>query len=376
MTSVHYKRLFSLRIGHNYYQDGQARGIHLVPSPDTVALLKRGRMLFRQSAGVYVVLYRADGSVPLVDLGFEARFRFLLVVNNPAELLNISNLDESGGPAYQSGNRLYFTNSPGSASTSPDSPEEITHKLVSAVFPDLFTYTFEVTGNPAQVQLQVLDESGTPVSAGNDALGNPLPVSLPVNRNDNNQYTQSIDIRRKVKGLYTFRVRDAGGSTILQDTPVIIDGNLAGSTFLGAVDIRYESPSNHLYGSQEHYQVTLIRKETRWKYFVVNKNNKIDLSAVDLQVQDTSSGGGTPYSSYTFNRVGNEPNADVRINGKDTVIFQSTATIPFYELPKRNLELRSTPGNQQIILNLPNPSQQGVSKEEAGNTISEIYVFV
>jgi len=46
--NISYHRLFNLKISHDYYKDGLAKGVHLMPTKDTVEQLKNGRMLLKK----------------------------------------------------------------------------------------------------------------------------------------------------------------------------------------------------------------------------------------------------------------------------------------------------------------------------------------
>jgi hypothetical protein len=140
------------------------------------------------------------------------------------------------------------------------------------------------------------------------------------------------------------------------------------------VDITYDSTTNLLYADTEEYELQFSRKETIWKYFIVNKNKKIQFSIENLSISDL---GSPDYGSTNFTREGAEPHDTVQINGLDTVIFKSDDPIPFYEIPKTSIQLEKDPGNTVLIANLPNPSHRGVAKDQGGGSVeSEIYVFI
>ncbi len=376
--NIIYQRLFNLGIGHDYYTDQRAKGVTLLPTPATATSLVNGKMLFKKVNNGIVVLYRAldDGITPMIDLGGDAKFTFYLSADYKNEFLNITDLDESVSRRYESSNIVYFTNDPANASTDAGSPETITHRVIDSLESQLFTYLFSLPAGPPEVLIRVTNAPGSLVSVGKSTDGTPLPTTLTLSKSEEDLYSQQIDLRNQPTGLYTITIRDIADANTLREELVYADSELASRDVLGIVDIVYETATDHLYGATEEYLLQFSRKETVWKYFVVDKNGKIDLVANDLLVTDTGAGGGDPYDTYVFNREGDEPHADIRVNNLDTIIFRSTAPIPFYEEPKLNLELRRNPGNLQVIANLPNPSHSGVTKDDSGSPASEIYVFI
>ncbi|WP_332912545.1 hypothetical protein [Algoriphagus boritolerans] len=100
------------------------------------------------------------------------------------------------------------------------------------------------------------------------------------------------------------------------------------------------------------------------------------MAAAQLSILDKGNPPDSPYATYNFQQVGTAPNAEVKINNAETVIFKSQVPIPFFESPKLNLELRRKPGNRVLFGNLPNPSRTGAIKINPGEEISEIYVFI
>ena len=69
-------------------------------------------------------------------------------------------------------------------------------------------------------------------------------------------------------------------------------------------------------------------------------------------------------------------NYDTLVQNTPALVFHSESSIPFYEIPKTNIQLRRTSDNQTIVKNLPNPSHIGVRKRITGVPESEIYVYI
>lgn len=380
MITINYNRLFNLRLAHNYYEGGKGRGIVLEPTRDTLAKLGGGNMLFKRLPYGITVLYRAlaDEVTPMVAFDSDTTFTFSLKVENKAEFLNITNLDEPSPSTtkYRSGNLLYFSNDPASASIDPESPEVITHQLLDSLRNKLFTYNFKVSGSPDKVLLGMQNSDEEFVSIGKAIDGTPLPDKVEVARKDDGNYARSIDLRNHRPGKYTIIIRDETDSSTLQEEEVYLDDELATLDILGIVDIKYDQATNHLYGDTEEYTLQFVRKETVWKYFIVNKNQKVSVSIDDLIINDTTNGttgysDPTVYSGITFTKEG-----ETEINGVETVTFKSDTAIPFYEIPNAFIKLVDDSDDSVLLDHLPNPSHSGVVKDRGGTLESEIYVFI
>ena len=389
-VSILYTRLFNLSVFHDYYEDGIAKYFKLQPTIETAEFLRGGRMLFKSIPKGCTVLYRTleDEITAFVNRGPDARLKFQLSFKNLNEFLNISNLDESVSKKYKSGNFIYLKNDPASASDNPDTPEDLSYELLDFLEGRLFTYTFTVNpplALPGEVSFTVTDEDGNPVSVGKEVNGDPFSTTLTVLINEDSTYSQQIDLRDKPKGKYTITLRNASNNALISDTAFYADESLSGKKILGLVDIEFNNAPNRMYQSTWEYALRLSRKSSIWKYYIVDKTQKIaDLDNYDLSIVDQRTEIDAPYApGYSFVREGSEPHAVIKVSGFDTVIFKSDALlpIPYFEAPLPKMQLRKIPNNpgdseQVIIQNLPNPRHNGVIKEESGVLESEIYVFI
>jgi len=382
MVSINYNRLFNLRISHDYFENGKAGGLNLHPTRATRSILRGGNMLFKTIPLGITVLYRAqdDEVTPFVELSADLKLTFVLRVENKAEFLNISDLDESPSKKYRSSNILHFSNDPSSASIDADSPEPVTHELLDSLRNALFTYAFTLETPPSEVLLRVRNSGGDLVSVGKTAEGAPLPTTLTLELNDDGSYSQQVDLRAQPAGTYSVTIRNSGDTDTLKEEKIYVSDELASRDILGVVDILYESATGHLYGDTEQYDLRFNRKESIWKYFIVNKNQTAELSDDPLSLPDleiVDNGNGSPvYTTATFNREGDAPHANIKVNGLDTVIFKSVDPIPFFEVPKAEVQLKTSSDDTVLIEHLPNPSHSGAVKELGGELESEIYVFI
>lgn len=375
MVSINYTRLFNLKLQHSYYDNDLARGLYLRPTRRTLRLLSGANMLFKSIQNGIVILYRLGESEtsPLVTLPSDQQFTFLLLADNRAEFQNITQLDVASDDKFSSTSVLHFINDPNNATDEADSPEELVHTLIDAVESSLFTHTILLDTPPDDILLRITGPDGNTVPAGKNIDGTPFPDPLPIAKGDDDIFTQQIDLRQRLPGLYTFTIRNAADDDTLREDQFYIDDELMSQKLLGIVDIKYTDATDHLYGETEEYTLSFSRKETVWAYYVVNKNGYVVFDDHDLEISDP---GSANYPAVTFNREGNEPHADIEINGFETVVFKSDVPIPFKDKPKPNIQLLRNPGGTVLVKHLPNPSHSGVVKEQNGQLESEIYVFI
>ena len=107
-----YKILFAIDLQNEYYSDGKCNDISLVPSAETVLLLKNRQMLYKMAGNKLVALVKvkdssvgADAGKPFVPLNSNEKFIFFLQLEKPV-FTTITNIDFD----LFSGQRFYFSN--------------------------------------------------------------------------------------------------------------------------------------------------------------------------------------------------------------------------------------------------------------------------
>lgn len=375
--NIIYSRLFEVSVLHDYFKEGLARDIKLIPTRETQDLLRKGRMLWRETPQGIVVLYRAelDLTSPEVALATPIDFFFFIESRNPPQFFAVTQLSE-GPRTYQAGDFLAFQNSPANASTDAETPEKVELEIWDGARSKTFLTRVTLNPKPTKVLFQVKDARGTKISSGQDVTGAALPLDLELTPDDEGEFLISLDIKGKPEGNYSLTLRNAADTQDLWKKEYFLTQDPAVKSALGVMKISYRQVPNHLYGSKEYYAINFKRKATKWTYIIVSQNKKIDLGSAQLSILDKGNPPGSPYATYNFQQVGSAPNADLKVNNAETVIFKSQVPIPFFESPKLNLELRRKPGNRVLFGSLPNPSRTGAIKVSPGEEISEIYVFI
>jgi hypothetical protein len=334
-------------------------------------------MLLRETPGGMVVLYRAkqDLVTPEVALNPPLDLYFLIQSTNPTQFFAVTELSK-GSRTYQSGDFLAFENVPADASVDPQNPEKIELDIWDGARTKTFISRVKLNPDPTKVILQVRNSEGEKIPSGLDDTGAPLPTDLELTPDDKGEFLLKVDLKGKQEGGYTLTLRNEADTADLWEKRYFLTQDPKINSGLGVLKISYRSAPDQLYGPREYYAIDLKRKATKWTYIIVSQNKKIDLASAQLSIRDKGNPTDSPYATYNFQQIGDAPNADIKINNSETVIFKSQAPIPFFENPKLNLELRRKPGNRVLFANLPNPSRSGAIKVSPGEEISEIYVFI
>jgi hypothetical protein len=107
-----YKILFAIDLQHEYYANGKCTDISIMPSAETMLLLKNRQMLYKMVGNKFVVLVKVNDSSagvntdkPFVDLGTDEKFVFFLQLEKPV-FTTITNIDFN----LFASRRFYFSN--------------------------------------------------------------------------------------------------------------------------------------------------------------------------------------------------------------------------------------------------------------------------
>ncbi|SIO07770.1 hypothetical protein [Algoriphagus halophilus] len=373
--SIIYSRLGEVALRHEYFKDGVARDLVLWPSEETSRIFQNGKIIFRQFQGGMILLYRAeeDETTPISPLTQPVSFYFFFQPKNPADFLQISDLDD-GSNLYSSGKLPFFFNVPANASSDESSPENLSYDLLDGLRAKAFGIELTLEPFPPSVRIKVRKDLTQVVSPGKDENGLPLPDLFEIAPDDQGKIRFTFDLRGKAEGIYTFTLRDAGNTTDLWSKTYWV-GNEPASP-LGLIRLEYVNAPSNLYGSKEHYRLTIPSQKSRWTYLIVNGNQKVDLLSKTLEIEDVDADLPPPYSTYQFDQVGDSPSTDIKINNRETVVFRSQVEIPFFETPKLSLRLVENPGSKVLVADLPNPSRAAPTKKIGADLNTEIYVFI
>jgi len=344
-----YITFLKITTSHNYYVGDIPPDLKFIPSEESARQLKNNRLKFNQvRGGIELAFQSVDGATPLIQLN-DLKLYFLIKLENAMEFFNFTDLDTSG--EFTARKKLFFQNN-------PQATKSINHTLIDWIRPKIFTYNAPlVTNDPETETLSVELEH---VASGTKILIADVPAS------PDGGFEVPIDLSKHQTGLYKFSSTTSVSNDITEEK-IIVDDKINKEQLFGLIELSYQNDS------LAAYELLFERKTNLWNYILINKTNRNDFNS--LFIKDNSEGEQSPYQPYLFAKTGPE----FTVGEKPAVKFQSNVAIPYYELPKRDIELvKEVQENGQTLTivymkNLANPpvNQISSSKNE-----SDIYVFV
>lgn len=105
-----YRILFMVEMLHDYYSNLQCKDFDIIPSEQTLQLMRNRQMMFKMIGNKLIVLVKVkedpDADEPYIDLNPDDKFLFYLQLNNTRASI-VSNFDTD---KLTAGKRYYFTN--------------------------------------------------------------------------------------------------------------------------------------------------------------------------------------------------------------------------------------------------------------------------
>lgn len=325
MSSIIYNKAFNINLRHLFYtaavdQFLVNKDLEIAPTNECLELFRQGRMRYVPLVTGGTLFYKRniDNTGALVPLTGAQSFVFAMrFKSDPAQFLNVTNLDQGG--TYAPGKKVLLEG------TAPASLT-LTASLIDRILPTVSTYSFIATPPPVYqglVNVTVTHESGSPVIT---------LLNVPFNATTGT-YSVELDFTGKPLGKYNFQaVKVVGGGTA-HDAVLYVDSNLAREDVFGIIRLKYTNAAD-LYNSTKTFSYSFVNRSTLWRYYLVAKT--IDTTVVDLAVIDGS-------LSHTFTPVDptvlpyGSPNSLVKINGYDTIITTSSVAIPYTDVPLTEL---------------------------------------
>lgn len=351
-----YKTLFEIDILHDYYIKGYGKDLTIVPTKECSDYIRNNKLVFRTTVKGFKVSYISVDEIgtPLITLS-DKKFMFTFQLKNPEEFLGITDLD-IGGNKLARGNIIQFKND-------PIATQSIMPSVIQMLKPSEFTYTFPYKAVDLEndlATLEVLDFA---------TASTQLFIYSDIKPDKLGNYLQKLELPLRNGEKYILRISDSNHSS--EDLIVYVDNELNKKSVFGLIEINYSS------SALEKYQLQFTRKTSYWKYIIVNKNALIDFSSEQLELIDSTVDTVSPYDVYIFNNQ-LQPDDELNINGFETAVFTSQELIPYYEVPKLNIQLKKVSGPPhpteiKLYSHLPNPKISGIVNSD---NEAEIYVFI
>lgn len=355
-----YKKLFSIRLTHRYFELGKKGPFAIEPSEDCLKLMRRFSLLFRYSQhgfSVYYKLEEENSELPWQPIDEVCVFTFFIYSEDPY-LFNYSSL-----PFFKPGQRLlYFTN------LEKKGRKGKTLSLVASSTPfvdvdDLVAlqrkkFSRNLTKKPEITELR--NEAGADFSNCLSLEGEELKV----------------DLSGKTPGLFTLQTaadnkyRFYADNSLRRRVPVgvirlhVSKEVSAKYRFVNAKLLKKQEPVFLMEPKSYHIQIT--ERSTFWRYYLVSgPDRNIDPEKLVIRNEGKD-------LSISFLKSANPFVLD---SGEEAVVFTSSDPIPLREKAYTNLELNVVDElqEQSLIYHLPNPEVSEISfMDDTKNSSNQI----
>ncbi|RZJ91751.1 MAG: hypothetical protein EOO20_04235 [Chryseobacterium sp.] len=361
-----YRKLFSVNVLHNYYEDSLCQDLDFIPANSSRVLMRNQRWIYKAfDTGFNLICETDQDQKAKIRIG-ESNLYFGIVLKQAAKFLAITNLNEANPQKnFLSNKKIYLTNN--------GLNKNLKYSILDAITGDLFNFNFDLPEHE-EVTLRLKTALKNDLIIEYDTNGAPISSPYKIKKNINGTFGKLIDLSKLPDGLYIISVKNAddSGSELLT-YKIFKSAEIQSQATFGILHISI--PANEEIVEETKFSISFTRKETFWKYYVINQSG-IDLEDFDLFVKDKSTDGHPVYKNYTFagKPVPTDDHDPInKIADVPIVLFKSNIKIPFFEKVKTGLELSKKDGSTEVILtkNLPNPMPEKQAGEE-----SKVYVYV
>ncbi|HEY5674893.1 MAG TPA: hypothetical protein VIR78_14390 [Malonomonas sp.] len=356
---IDFQPAFAVDIKHDYYPDGISADFMLAPTPDCQQQLRRFGLLFKETAGGFIVLYETTGTDGPVEpkrrIEGPLALSFVLWAKSPY-LLNYSNLPLSKTPEqifYLSNRHQVLNNAQLLLSADP------VGEFVSAA--DLLPL------RPQRFQVDVATDKGSLLWELFDAQGGLVHRQRVISVEGNSSYL--VDLGNRPPGFYLLR-RDSAEQLRFYAADRLVSGYPFGLLEI-AVDPNVADAFSFVTAGGDvqfrRYLVKLQARKTTWEYFVVAKY-EAELKPTDLSLTLDD-------PPVTFTR---QP-AVTLADGSTAIPFIAGTPLPLRQQPIKGIALSKKKGASTPKLDiesLPNPAVTEVIPALAGKVISRVYVYL
>ncbi|MCX2574547.1 hypothetical protein [Pedobacter sandarakinus] len=364
-----YRKFFSLSVNHNYYEDNLCEDLSFMPTADSMRIMRNQHWLYKPISSGFDLICEVDGDLNAIIEIAKTPLTFGIKLKSAAKFLGITNLHKSPSKQFGSNKKIYFTN------TGLD--QRLEYTILDDVISNGIYLAFIEEGHE-KVSLKVSSAASSNHIVEYDSDGMPISGPYEIAKNNQNLFTRSLNFSKLPDGLYQISIKkSAGTGADLQTYQVYKSADLSSASIFGVLDLRIPPADDVI--TENKFLMQFIRKETIWKYYIVNRTG-IDLEDFKLLLKDNSKDG-TPegnsaYAKYTFSGTTVQSSDTEPINKVDAnekILFTSSAKIPFFSRVKTGLQLtKKDPTNEVILISdLPNPRPETQVGEE-----SKIYIYV
>lgn len=348
-----YEQLCSVKVLHDYFKEGTAQGIEIIPDSLTKLRLKQYNLKSAPEGSGLVIGYGASAHGPAIaGLEKPIKLTFWMKINDQ-HFLNYTDIP------YEFGNFVYhFTNKDTDkmddehANLSSDQyVKEIDRLPLAGAVLD---YRFE---DPMEdVEVQVVNELGEVVFE-RQYKGEINVCTLNLSQEPAGKYTLLLD------GIdeFSFYLAPEGAKGVFGVIDIYID-----PTDNGAFSL-FDDEGNPV--KRKEFNIHFKARAVKWKYIFMETN--------PANPQHSN------YEVYDNNKGNNFSSAEETVieNGASAFIVNTQEAIPFREAQEEKFKLRTLRGKSGIewITDLPNASAKSmlkVEKNEKNHIFSELIVYL
>lgn len=349
-----YVPVFDLTLKNSFYTDGLCPDFDLKLSPETADMFRRYRVRMRPGAKTrassFVVFQEADKDKnPFVEIPDGTKWVFYLC-STQSLFKNFTDM-----PSGMEGDMLlYFKNRSVGNFLHPDQDHITPTNNMEAikVRRRIFEYSFS-SGSDTAITLKVMEGSNVKKT-----------ILL---KGTSGNFQQGLELDDLPKGRYEFKhfLTSEGTPLTGLDFPVYLDETAVQLRAMAVCEIEKTSS---LVIQGKKYIVDFLRRQDRWKYFVVIKNDTVNT----YNIVDGSSGGSLVFEDKTTFITADTLDdltrdmLEAQTPGSQVKLFISTTEIPYQENAIQNINLtrkKGTAAAKTVITHLPAPPLSNPSPE-------------
>jgi hypothetical protein len=345
-----YYSLFKLAVLHNYYAEQPSNDFKLEPTEDTLAIIKKLNLIFKEVNGEYFILYdpdKIDGFLGEVERKQNIKFTFLLNCSNPY-FVNITEIPVEGRSEF-----FYFSNQ---HTNHIGENTYLHHSEFAGKADKVFVESnIEISGDGKKKLVELKDDAG----------------NIILTKNIESEEKFYISNKNVPLGKYHLFVNGNFQRAFILFSNVPLKRPIGIVEFSFAGKIREE----FIQGVKQNeipfynYKISFTSRSTFWKYFLVGKYNS--------NLKNTTIDSGD-------DKVKFKGPQEVKLhNGTDAIMFVCDGALPLKQIQEHRFQLKNVKAGvlngKTIMDRLPLPSPEIIkpeSKDENSIIFSEIIVNI
>ncbi len=334
MKTRWYDILFRLEVAHDFYENGVSKDIRFSPTSETARKIAGHGYLLKYQNEMPLLLFEAtdDARTPKLPISGEAVFVFSGKLRN-SYFSNFTQL-----PAKESGQVYLYDNLNNST--------ELQVQTVK-IKPSVFTFSFETSR--VNVDLEITDRDGNIIF--NESL-----------HSSSRKFNEILKLNG-IRGLHRITATTTQGTEI--DEMIYVSDALFNEKPWCIVEIFQKGAEQFDYSQETVFQMVFQSQQKPWQYHLKLTQGYQSATFVIEDMENFGAPHSHPYVKIDFA----ETSGNQTYEAGQTVIFQTEnggnpQEIPFYEKPKKDLQLTISNGSGDTVIRpLPVPSAEGLRQE-------------